>query len=80
MILSSLSLSLWIVGNAVIQNIELNTEELEGLNLPFHIRRGLVRELRVVLPWTSLLSDSVVLEVHGLSVRICPLVLSNPPN
>ena len=64
----------------MIQNIELNTEELEGLNLPFHIRRGLVRELRVVLPWTSLLSDSVVLEVHGLSVRIYALVLSNPPN
>jgi hypothetical protein len=49
-------------------NIELNTEQLEDLNLPFHIRRGLIRELQLSLPWSSLLSDSVVLQIHGLYV------------
>eukprot|EP01096_Ripella_sp_DP13-Kostka_P016434 TRINITY_DN8004_c0_g3_i1.p1 TRINITY_DN8004_c0_g3~~TRINITY_DN8004_c0_g3_i1.p1 ORF type:complete len:607 (+),score=217.93 TRINITY_DN8004_c0_g3_i1:24-1844(+) len=66
-----LRVSLW-QGHVSMNNIELNTEELQSLNLPVNIKRGFIKELSVNFPWTSLLSDSIVAEVNGITLELYP--------
>ena len=67
-----LRISLW-QGHATMHNVELNTDELESLNLPLHVKRGFIRELCIRIPWTAILSDSVQVDVTGLVVSVYPL-------
>ncbi|CAL1151396.1 unnamed protein product [Cladocopium goreaui] len=68
------SLSLW-GGDLRVQNFELRSDELakalgtEGGGL--RLTRGFVRELRVVVPWNAIRSQSLRIEVDAVEVIFC---------
>jgi hypothetical protein len=45
-------------------------QELESLNLPIHVKRGVIQKLSVSFPWSRILSDSVHVRVENLEVII----------
>ncbi|CAJ1461475.1 unnamed protein product, partial [Effrenium voratum] len=65
------SLSLW-GGDLRVQNFELRTEELaRALGTAEHglrLTRGFVRELRVVVPWNAIRSQSLRVEVDCVEI------------
>ena len=47
--------------------------ELASLLMPFTVVRGVVRRLRISLPWSALESEPVSVEVEGVDVVLAPL-------
>jgi hypothetical protein len=38
-------------GNVVLNNLELKGEALHAFNLPFHVVKGFIGKLRLIVPW-----------------------------
>jgi hypothetical protein len=60
-----------LLGDVVLHNLELRLETLQELlppSLPFTFTRGFIRELRISIPWTSLMSSPIHIRVDTVEV------------
>ena len=60
-----------------LQNVELNLSSIEedlGIKLPFVIKSSFARSLRIVIPWTSLLSLPIGVYIENLDIELCDSV------
>ena len=56
-----------------LQNVELNLTSIEsdlGLKLPFVIKSSFAKSLKIVIPWTSLLSLPVGVYIENLNIEL----------
>ncbi|KNB43357.1 hypothetical protein JH06_4071 [Blastocystis sp. subtype 4] len=56
-----------------LQNVELNLTSIEsdlGLKLPFVIKSSFAKSLKIVIPWTSLLSLPVGVYIESLNIEL----------
>ena len=63
--ISALSLSIF-SGHLVLRNVELNLEALRrdfAAGIPIEFKRGFIREIRIRLPWLTLASDPIRIQV-----------------
>ena len=63
--ISALSLSIF-SGHVVLRNVELNLEALRrdfAAGIPIEFKRGFIREIRIRLPWLTLASDPIRIQV-----------------
>lgn len=47
-------------------------EALETFSVPVRIEDGFIGSITVTIPWSSLISDNMVVEVSGLEVTLTP--------
>ena len=64
-------LSLW-SGEVLLRNLKVKVDALDLLGLPIVVKSGSLSLLRLKIPWRSLGSDQVVVEINGLSVIAVP--------
>ena len=57
--------SLW-SGEVILHNLAVKGDALDGLGLPIKVRRGQLRSLRLKIPWRSLSTQQVVIQISGL--------------
>ncbi|EGG20936.1 vacuolar protein sorting-associated protein 13 family protein [Cavenderia fasciculata] len=55
-------------GNVVLKNIEVKPEAFRAFDLPIQVNRGVVGRLIVKVPWTSLKSESVVIQLEDIYI------------
>lgn len=56
-----------------LQNVELNLSSLEkdlGLSLPLVIKSSFAKSLKIVIPWTSLLSLPIGVYIENLNIEL----------
>ena len=56
-----------------LQNVELNFNSIEedlGIRLPVSVKSAFARSLRIVIPWTSLLSLPIGVYIENLDIQI----------
>lgn len=56
-----------------LQNVELNFNSIEedlGIHLPVSVKSAFARSLRIVIPWTSLLSLPIGVYIENLDIQI----------
>lgn len=56
-----------------LQNVELNLSTLEedlGIKIPFVIKSSFAKSLRIVIPWTSLLSLPIGIYIENLDIEL----------
>lgn len=61
-----------------LQNVELNLSSLEedlGISIPFVIKSSFAKSLRIVIPWTSLLSLPIGIYIENLDIELEDKVL-----
>ena len=63
--------SLW-RGEVVLNNLKVKGDALDSLGLPIAVKSGLLRSLRLKIPWRSLSSEQVVIEISGLDILAIP--------
>ena len=63
--------SLW-SGEVILHNLAVKGDALEGLGLPIKVRRGQLRSLRLKIPWRSLGTQKVVIQIRGLDILAIP--------
>jgi vacuolar protein sorting-associated protein 13A/C len=71
----NLKLGVW-SGKIEFFNLKLKDSALDQLNLPIQVKKGSLKRLSVKVPWTSLESKPVEVEIDGLYLLACPLDLS----
>ena len=62
-----------------LQNVELNFSSIEedlGIHLPVSVKSAFARSLRIVIPWTSLLSLPIGVYIENLDIQIEDKVLT----
>lgn len=64
-------------GKIVLQNLELNRASIQKLNLPVSVANGSVKRVEVIIPWTSLESQPVRIDMSGVFLQVGPVVVSN---
>ena len=64
-------------GNISLENLNLNENILHLLGLPFDLQHGSVGKIHVKIPWTSLLSSSLSIEISDVYAYVTP---SHPTN
>ncbi|CAI5481287.1 unnamed protein product [Closterium sp. Yama58-4] len=67
----ALKVSVW-KGDIELKNISLRPEALRRLQLPVVIKSGIVKALRVQIPWKSLGRSSIVIHLNGLELLLGP--------
>ena len=71
--LSAQNMQLQLLAGTITQNnLELKAEALQRLNLPIVVRAGRVRQFHVDVPWASLSSKPVVVNIHGVTLIAAP--------
>ena len=63
--------SLW-SGEVILHNLAVKGDALDGLGLPIKVRRGQLRSLRLKIPWRSLGTQKVVIQIRGLDILAIP--------
>lgn len=61
-----------------LQNVELNLSSIEedlGVNIPFVIKSSFAKSLKIVIPWTSLLSLPIGVYIESLDVELIDKVI-----
>lgn len=56
-----------------LQNVELNLSSIEedlGIQIPFVIKSSFAKSLKIVIPWTSLLSLPIGIYIEHLDIEI----------
>ncbi|XP_065685047.1 intermembrane lipid transfer protein VPS13A isoform X3 [Hydra vulgaris] len=71
----NLSLSLW-SGEATLCDLELKAEALAELDLPIQVTSGFIGKLFLSIPWSSLYTQSVVLNIDNVFVVASPQIES----
>ncbi|XP_065669589.1 intermembrane lipid transfer protein VPS13A isoform X9 [Hydra vulgaris] len=71
----NLSLSLW-SGEATLCDLELKAEALAELNLPIQVTSGFIGKLFLSIPWSSLYTQSVILNIDNVFVVASPQIES----
>ena len=59
-------------GDVEIKNLRLKKKIIEELNLPFELKFGLIKRLKLKVPWKNLRSSAVEAELDGLYLLIVP--------
>lgn len=65
--LDSLTASLW-WGQVALDNVRLKSSVLDSLGLPIRLRQGHVGRLEVTVPWTSIMSSSIVVRLDKVTL------------
>ena len=60
-------------GKIVLKNLQLNKEGIEKLNLPLTVVKGYLDLLEIKIPWTSLQSQPVRVDINGVYLLVSPL-------
>ena len=71
----NLKVGVW-SGKIELNNLELKRTALDGLNLPITISHGILKHLKLIIPWTALESKPVKVIIDGLYLQAGPLNLS----
>ena len=72
----NLKLGVW-SGKIVLQNLQLNRASIQKLNLPVSVANGSVQRVEIVIPWTSLESQPVKIDMSGVFLQVGPVVVTN---
>ncbi|PRP88859.1 hypothetical protein PROFUN_00327 [Planoprotostelium fungivorum] len=66
-----LKIGIW-GGDVVLQDLEINKDALNNLGLPFELKHGIIGKLVLKVPWQSLKSKPVVVQVSEVLVVLRP--------
>eukprot|EP01133_Synstelium_polycarpum_P005870 gene5870-6788_t len=55
-------------GNVLLKNVEIKPEALRAFDLPVAVNRGVVGRLVIKVPWTSLKTDPVIIQLQDIYV------------
>ena len=72
----NVALSLW-KGVVELENLELKPDALKNLNLPIKVVSGKISKLSLKIPWTTISTEAVVLNIDGV---FCTVEPSNEDN
>jgi vacuolar protein sorting-associated protein 13A/C len=72
----NLKLGVW-SGKIVLKNLLLNRASIQKLNLPVSVLNGSVKCIEVSIPWTSLESQPVKVDISGVYLHVGPLDMSS---
>ena len=64
-------MSVW-SGKIELKSLSLKANALQDLNLPLVIKRGVLQNLKLQIPWASLGSKPVVVNIDGLLAQVEP--------
>lgn len=64
-------------GEVILRNLELNLATLEHVFPHIHFNLGEVRELQLVIPWTSIYSTPISLTLHDVVLEAETIMVSN---
>jgi hypothetical protein len=67
----NVALSLW-DGVVELENLELKPEALKSLNLPIKVVSGRISKLSLKIPWTTISTEAVVLNIDGIFCTVEP--------
>ena len=56
----------------IIFSFQSLNEALGNLNVPIEIVDGFIGKITVSIPWSALISDSTVMQIHNLELTIQP--------
>ena len=62
---NQLEVALW-AGKAKIQDLKLKESSLAVHDLPFNVKKGIIKSTEIYLPWSSLQSDPCVINIDGV--------------
>eukprot|EP00741_Cyanophora_paradoxa_P002693 tig00000615_g2613.t1 len=57
-------------GEVVLDNLEINPKALDNISVPFKIVSGFVHKVHIVVPWTSLSSSAIRVNLDGVYMVI----------
>jgi hypothetical protein len=72
----NLKVAVW-SGTIDFKNLQLKSSALDALNLPIKVERGSLKKLHLKVPWASLESKPVIVEIDGIYLQAGPLDISN---
>lgn len=72
----NLKVAVW-SGTIDLKNLKLKGTALDKLNLPIKVERGYLKKLHLKIPWASLESKPVVVELDGVYMQAGPVDLTN---
>ena len=72
---NNLKLGVW-SGEIHLSNLQINRTILQRLNLPVVIHHGSVKALNIKIPWASLESNPLKINIDGIYLQVGPLDLS----
>ena len=72
----NLKLGVW-SGKIVLTNLELNRASIAKLNLPVAVVFGSVKRVEVIIPWASLESSPVKIDISGVFLQVGPLDMAS---
>jgi vacuolar protein sorting-associated protein 13A/C len=72
----NLKVAVW-SGTIDLSNLKLKGTALDNLNLPIKVERGYLKKLHLKIPWASLESKPVVVELDGVYLQAGPLDMAN---
>jgi hypothetical protein len=61
----------------VLQNLQLNRTSIQKLNLPVSVANGSVKRVEISIPWTSLESQPVKIDMSGIFLQVGPVIVSS---
>lgn len=68
---TQLNLGIW-SGDVKLRNLELKKDCLDSLDLPIHVRRGILGELSMNVPWSSLKNKPVKITIEDCFMIVTP--------
>lgn len=57
--------------------MQLNRASIQKLNLPVSVTNGSVKRVEIIIPWTSLESQPVKIDMSGIFLQVGPLVVKH---
>ena len=63
--------SLW-HGDVTLHDLEFRKDALRELKLPIHVKRGTIKQLKVVIPWVHIRSQSIRVEITDICLEAQP--------
>lgn len=67
----NLKIGVW-SGKIIFHNLKLNKEGIKKLKLPFDVKSGYIQTFEVVIPWASLESQPVKIDIDGVYLLLTP--------
>ena len=67
----SLNIALW-GGKVALHNLQVKSEAIESLDVPFSLASGVLGKLEVIIPWKNLFSESTVIRLSDLFILLRP--------
>lgn len=72
----NLKVAVW-SGTIDLSNLKLKGTAFDNLNLPIKVERGYLKKLHLKIPWASLESKPVIVELDGIYLQASPLDMAN---